>query len=518
VARISGLNQLVTTFPSPLAPIVAASAAGVCPLDASTTNGNVWAEGDILVGGLGSDTINGRGANDIIDGDRFLQVKISVRTDPANPATEIGSTDLMEGVAKTGNFGPGTTGMTLQQAVFAGLVDPGNLVGVREIVTPTAPAADCPAPTTAPATALNCDTAVLNGPRASFTVTGTTATAIAVNQTVAPVTPQKISDGVDTLRNVERLVFTNANGTTVPFIIVHSAPTAVSATSTATGAATVTWTPPASNTGLAAANGRITSYQVVATPTTGAAITKISNSATATSFNFTGLTNGTTYTFQVRAVNAFGAGPLSTASGQVSPVGAPGAPTAVVATRGNAQASLTWTAPASDGGSPITGYNVQVRTGTTVVSTLPAGSITVSGTTATVTGLTNGVAYNFRVAAVNAIGTGPLSTASNTVTPATVPGQPTIGTPTQGAAGGALTAFAVWTAPSSNGGATITNYQITAYNAATGAVVAQQLFNGTVTPRQITFGGTAPVQFEVVAINAVGAGIASAKSAPVTPR
>ena len=129
VARIGGLNQLVTTFPSPLAPIVAASAAGVCPLDASTTGGNVWAEGDILVGGLGSDSINGRGANDIIDGDRALQVKISVRTDPANPATEIGSTDLMEGVAKTGNFGPGTTGMTLQQAVFAGLVDPGNLVG-----------------------------------------------------------------------------------------------------------------------------------------------------------------------------------------------------------------------------------------------------------------------------------------------------------------------------------------------------------------------------------------------------
>jgi hypothetical protein len=277
----------------------------------------------------------------------------------------------------------------------------------------------------------------------------------------------------------------------------------------------VTWTAPASNTGLAAANGRITSYQVVATPTTGAAITKTSNSATAGSFNFTGLTNGTTYTFQVRAVNAFGAGSLSTPSGQVSPVGAPGAPGTPVATRGNAQATLTWPAPASDGGSPITGYNVQVRTGNTVVRT---DNLVGSATTATIASLNNGTAYNFRVQAVNAIGTGPLSVASNTVTPATVPGQPTIGTPTQGAAGGALTAFAVWTAPSSNGGATITNYQITAYNAATGAVVAQQLFNGTVTPRQITISSAAPVQFEVVAINAVGAGIASARSTSVIPR
>ena len=86
VARIKGLNALVTTFPSPLAPIVALSAAGYCPLtgSGSTVNGqgNVWAEGDILLGGAGSDTITGRGANDIIDGDRTLQVRISVRTNP----------------------------------------------------------------------------------------------------------------------------------------------------------------------------------------------------------------------------------------------------------------------------------------------------------------------------------------------------------------------------------------------------------------------------------------------------
>ncbi len=52
---------------------------------ATDPRGNVWAEGDILLGGAGSDSITGRGADDIIDGDRSLQVRISVRAgvDPA---------------------------------------------------------------------------------------------------------------------------------------------------------------------------------------------------------------------------------------------------------------------------------------------------------------------------------------------------------------------------------------------------------------------------------------------------
>ena len=45
----------------------------------------VWGEGNILLGGAGSDTLEGRGGDDIIDGDRFLNVRLSVRTDPADP-------------------------------------------------------------------------------------------------------------------------------------------------------------------------------------------------------------------------------------------------------------------------------------------------------------------------------------------------------------------------------------------------------------------------------------------------
>ena len=100
MARINGPERPRDDVPVPAAPIVARSAAGYCPLTGvrlrANGQGTVWGEGDILLGGAGSDTITGRGANDIIDGDRALQVRISVRTDPADPATEIGSTDLME--------------------------------------------------------------------------------------------------------------------------------------------------------------------------------------------------------------------------------------------------------------------------------------------------------------------------------------------------------------------------------------------------------------------------------------
>src|SRR5439155_24392358 len=141
----------------------------------------------------------------------------------------------------------------------------------------------------------------------------------------------------------------------------------------------VSWTAPLSDGGSA-----ITSYTVTSSPA-GASAT-----ATGTSATLTGLTNGTAYTFTVVASNAVGNSAPSVASNSVTPVApatVPGAPTAVTATAGNASATVSWTAPPSDGGSAITSY--------TVTSSPASASATVAGTSATLTGLTNGTAYKF---------------------------------------------------------------------------------------------------------------------------
>jgi hypothetical protein len=123
----------------------------------------------------------------------------------------------------------------------------------------------------------------------------------------------------------------------------------------------------------------------------------------------TGLANGTSYTFTVQAINAIGTGPASAASNAVTPATVPGAPAIGTATAGNAQATVSFTAPASNGGSPITSYRVTSN---------PGGFTSTGGASPlTVTGLANGTSYTFTVQAINAIGTGPASAASNAVTP-----------------------------------------------------------------------------------------------------
>ena len=128
----------------------------------------------------------------------------------------------------------------------------------------------------------------------------------------------------------------------------------------------------------------------------------------------TGLTNGDAYVFTVSAANGVGTGPSSPASGTVTPATLPGAPTIVSATAGNASATLTWSAPSSDGGSAITAYTVVAGDETTPANGGESCTWTSGPLTCTVTGLTNGDAYVFTVSATNGVGTGPSSPASGT--------------------------------------------------------------------------------------------------------
>ena len=177
----------------------------------------------------------------------------------------------------------------------------------------------------------------------------------------------------------------------------------------------------------------------------------------------------------------------------------PGAPSLTSATAGNAAVGLTWAAPASNGGSAITAYTATASPGGAACST--------SGLSCTVGGLSNGTTYSFSVTATNSVGTGP---ASNTLTatptaPATVPGAPQNLTASQNKPRGIDLA---WSAPASNGGATITGYQI--YRGTSSGTETLYTTVGNVSKYKDT--GTTKGRiyyYRVVAVNAIGAGSSS---------
>ena len=130
-----------------------------------------------------------------------------------------------------------------------------------------------------------------------------------------------------------------------------------------------------------------------------------------------GLTNGTSYTFQVRGKNHLGYGPESSSSAAVTPVGPPAKPTGLTATAGNGSAALTWTA-GSNGGSAITGWKYIKHSNNAWDGDWTAVPNSGADTTSyTVPNLTNGTAYKFKVRAVNANGDGAESSESGEVTP-----------------------------------------------------------------------------------------------------
>ena len=255
--------------------------------------------------------------------------------------------------------------------------------------------------------------------------------------------------------------------------------------------ATVSWIAPVDH------GSAITAYSVVTVedPTKGCATTG------ATTCIVTGLTNGTSYRFQVTATNAMGTSDLSTMSYPVTPAARPDPPTSVLAQRGNQQATVSWTVPAANG-SAITAYAV------VAVEDPTKGCTTTGATTCVVTGLTNGSSYTFRVSASNGVGSSDPSIPSSSVTPATRPNAPTGVTGTR-----ASTQVSVsWTAPAANGSA-ITSYAVVAIEDRTKGCTTTGATTCIVTG--LTNGSS--YTFEVTATNAVGTSAPSAPSSPAIP-
>jgi FtsP/CotA-like multicopper oxidase with cupredoxin domain len=157
--------------------------------------------------------------------------------------------------------------------------------------------------------------------------------------------------------------------------------------------------------------------------------------ANQTSFEDTTPAPSTTYSYRVIAYNAAGDSTFVAVPASLG-LTPPGPPLGVTAVAGSASATVSWTAPASDGGSAITGYSVS--------SSPSGGSCPLTATLGcTVTGLTNGTPYTFQVIATNGSGFGPASAASNVVIPGTAPAPPAKVTAVAGPASAAL----FWTGP-----------------------------------------------------------------------
>lgn len=187
---------------------------------------------------------------------------------------------------------------------------------------------------------------------------------------------------------------------------------------------------------------------------------------------------------------------------------APGAPTAVSASSGNGQATVTFTAPASNGGATITGY--------TATSTPDGITASITGATAapiTVAGLHNGTAYTFTVHATNSVGNSVESTASSAVTPSTVPDAPTGAS----AVAGNQRAVVSFTAPANNGGAAITGYTVTATDTTNGTHGGQTA-TGASSPLTVTgLTNGDHYTFTVHATNTKGNSVESTASGSVIP-
>jgi hypothetical protein len=193
-----------------------------------------------------------------------------------------------------------------------------------------------------------------------------------------------------------------------------------------------------------------------------------------------------------------------------SPTGPPGQVTGVKASAGSGSATVSWSAPSG----VVAQYTITPYIGsaaqkaTTLTGSPPQTSVTISS-------LTPGTAYTFTVQASNTSGSGPVSAASNSVTPTspTAPSAPTA----VSAVPASSEAQVSWSAPSEEGGSPITGYTITPYIGSAAQTPASAAASATSTVVKGLTNGTS-YTFKVSATNSIGAGVASAASPAVVPQ
>lgn len=374
--------------------------------------------------------------------------------------------------------------------------------GVVPSVTSTAPAGGAVSTDTSVAFTVNFSESVSNISTDDFAL-GTTGTAAGTIASVSSSTGSSVTvtvsgitgngtiklnlnastNIVDGAGNAAPAAYTSGTTHTVAIPTAPDAPTIGSAVA-GDGQVSVSFTAPVNNGGSA-----ITGYTVTSNP---GGITGGGNSFTTSPITVTGLTNGTSYTFTVTATNAYGTSTASGASGSATP---------------KADQTITFANP---------GARNFGTTPTLTATSTSSLTVTFSSSTAGVCTITSGGALTFVTAGSCTIDANQAGNSSTNAAPtvsrtftvnAVVPGAPTIGTATAGD----TQADVSFTAPASNGGATITGYTVTSNPGG---------FTGTgagspITVASLTNGVS--YTFTVTATNSAGTGSASGASNSITP-
>ncbi len=245
----------------------------------------------------------------------------------------------------------------------------------------------------------------------------------------------------------------------------------------------------------------ITSYSAISTP--GNIIGTLYQNTSGT-IRVTGLTQGTTYSFRVYATNAIGNGAYSANSLSILAARVPNAPTITSVTNiplDGTSIDVAFVAPTNNGGSTITSYTAVSNPDNITATISQSGSGTIR-----VTGLTQGTTYTFTVYASNLIGNGTSSSPSNNILAARTPYEPTITGVTSNGPGSVSISF---TAPTDNGGSTITSY-VAVSNPDNITATISQSGSGSITMNGLSI--TTSYTFVMYATNVYGTGPGSVPS------
>lgn len=227
---------------------------------------------------------------------------------------------------------------------------------------------------------------------------------------------------------------------------------------------------------------------------------------TGTTYEDSPLEPGTTRHYRVFAINSRGQGPGSNVASATTEGGLPGAPRNLRArANGRTEIDLTWDPPSDAGSADITGYKIEVSRNAGDSWIVRVENTRSSRTTYTHSGLDSGTRRHYRVSAINAAGTGPVSNVDDATTDIGVPRAPTRLTAT---ADGESRIRLRWTAPSDNGGARISGYRIEVSLTGTGGWDPLES-NSRSTSTSYTDSGLSPGSkryYRVAAINSEGTG------------